>query len=194
MSETASVPSTSPSSPMNEPLTSTCTSLATSPETSMTIIEENEPSSATTEFIVDDAELLSILAINDHANANVNADTIQPPTVAVLDWEDWNQEVPEFINNNKRKRNDDDNDGQTSLGDSDDDEEEFNFLDQFDFVDVSFDYPSFTESNKKQKTNINSTNTTNFVDENADDLSTLLKQTDSFMAELDCSWVLDITS
>ncbi|CAO3595892.1 unnamed protein product [Absidia cylindrospora] len=167
---------------MNEPLTTTCSS----PET---ITEENE----STEFIVNDAELLlSILATTD-----VNADNIQPPTVAILDWEDWNQDVPEFINNNKRKRNDDDNDGHiTPLVDSDDDEEddEFNFLDQFDFVDVSFDHPPLTESNKKQKTNTNSNNTTNFVDENADELSTLLKQTDSLMAELDYSWVLDITS
>ncbi|KAI8333128.1 hypothetical protein BC941DRAFT_121015 [Chlamydoabsidia padenii] len=115
------------------------------------------------ECIVDDVELLSILASTNDKNHAIHADLnsdIKTPTMAFLDWNDWSDDK-------KRKR--------------DDNEDEFNFLDQFDFVDVSFD----DFACKKQKT---------FVNENVDDLTNLLNQSDSLMADLDYRWVLDITS
>lgn len=153
------------------------------------------PSPSPTELVVDDAELLSILAADPltsekiHAFSNPANLNFQTPTVALLDWEDWN-EVPEFINNEdstkKRKRS------HTPSDSDDDDEEDFNFLDQFEFVDVSFDDTTDTTTTsapdtKKQKT-------TSFVSENAEDLSSLLQKSDSLMSELDYRWVLDITS
>ncbi|CAO3586630.1 unnamed protein product [Absidia cylindrospora] len=177
--------------------TATTTSEQSSPSLSITTITtENDGSSSPAPFIVDDAELLSILADPsdisiDHADVPNSDDRIETPTVAILDWQDWNQDVPEFPNDNNKKRKR----GDTPLESDDDEEDEFNFLDQFDFVDATFDYTPTTENDmtspttntKKQKTN-------NFVNDNVEDLSSLLKQSDSLIDDLDYRWVLDITS
>ncbi|SAM01081.1 hypothetical protein [Absidia glauca] len=153
--------------------------------------------SSPTELVVDDAELLSILAADPltsekiHALSNPAELDFQTPTVALLDWDDWN-DVPEFINNEdstkKRKR------GHTPSDSDDDDEEDFNFLDQFEFVDVSFDDNADTTTSTTTAPDTKKQKTTSFVSENAEDLSTLLQKSDSLMNELDYRWVLDITS
>ncbi|KAI8343370.1 hypothetical protein BC941DRAFT_411159 [Chlamydoabsidia padenii] len=133
--------------------------------------------------VVDDAELLSILACDPsstdiHAHSNPDTSFIKIPPTALLDWDDWNQDVPDFLSDKKRKH---------TASDSDDDDEDFNFLDQFEFVDVTFDDNEDTLPDaKKQKTT--------FVNENAEDLSSLLQQSDALVNEHDYRWVLDITS
>ncbi|KAI9300193.1 hypothetical protein BJ944DRAFT_273394 [Cunninghamella echinulata] len=158
------------------------------------------------ELTVNDIELLTLLTqqpsldnIDEQQNTTSNTLLdISTPTVALLDWEDW-QDV---TTTTKKRKYDSSNSSlcsNSSSSDDDDDEdevneEEFDFLNQFDFVDVDFNNTNNNNNNndtikddlppcyKKQK----------FIRED-DDISSLLQnQANSKKNDLDYRWVLDL--